>query len=156
MEHVKTVIAIVLFSPFAAMADNYCGVPRDFPTYGMAFGEVQGLAKTASPSAVWECGLLKNIYKLTDGHTTEQHFKNVVLLLDGDDYGFVSQGQVDGLTVYAKTDKYGVDHYVALDGLYPRMRLLTKEAIGVTVLTFSDVLLPNGDMARIPVLSRIF
>lgn len=156
MTLMRLLFLLMLILPSISKANNYCNVPHGSPTHGMSFEEIKNLAKNLNFNVTWECGLLKNLYKLADGHTDEPHYKNAVVLLDGDDFGFVSQGQVGGLTVYAKTDRYDVHHYVALQGLYPRMRLLTKDAIGVTVERFENILLPNGDVAYIPILARAF
>lgn len=136
-----------------AVANNYCGVSSYAPTNGMAFDEVDQLVWSARPDASVECGILKNLYKLESGNTTEEHYKNVVLLIDQDDERFVAVGKSGEYSVFAYTNSKGDEYHVAVKGTALRLRPLTPGALAV--MEFKDVTLPDGFTFYMPVLERV-
>lgn len=135
------------------IADSYCDVSSHSPTYGMGFEDVDRLVWKTRPKASVECGLLKNLYKLESGNTTEEHYKNVVLLLDGDDERFVAVSKVDGLSIFAYTSNMGNEYHFALKGGATRLRPLIAGALAV--VEFKDVTLPDGFTLYMPIFERV-
>lgn len=153
MHIVKIFIYFLCFSSVFAMADNYCGVSHHSPTFEMGFEEVGQLVWKTKPSASVECGVLKNLYKLESGSTTEEHYKNVVLLIDQDDERFVAVGKSGEYSVFAYTNNKGDEYHVAVKGTASRLRPLTPGALAV--VGFKDVTLPDGFNFYMPVLERV-
>lgn len=142
-----------LLIPALATAENYCGVSNLAPTHGMNVEKVEQLVWVRVPQASVECGVLKNLYKLETGNTIEEHYKNVVLLVDGDDERFVAVLKTGNLSVFAFTDNLGVEYHIAVKGEVARLRPLTPGAL--VVVEFKDVTLPDGFSLYMPVFERV-
>lgn len=149
----KYVIFLLIFSTSSAIADNYCDVSYSAPTFGMGFEQVDRLIWKAIPSASVECGVLKNLYKLESGNTIEEHYKNVVLLIDNDDERFIAVAKSNGLSIFAYTNNMGNEYHVAVKGEAARLRPLAPGALAV--VEFKDVTLPDGFSLYMPVFERV-
>jgi hypothetical protein len=150
---IKRGLAIIML-PVYAMANSYCGVSKHSPTFEMNFAQIDQLIWKKKPKASVECGVLKNLYKLEDGHTTEEHYKNVVLLIDNDDERFVAVAKLEGLSVFAYMNSRGDEYHVAVKGDAVRLRPLAPGALAV--INFQDVTLPDGFSIYMPVFERVF
>lgn len=142
----------ILFSAIT-QADNYCGVSRHSPTYGMDFNQVDALVWKLKPKASVECGIIDNIIGMRTGHIGEGHYKNVVLLADQDDEKFIAFARSNELTIFTFTSARREVFYVAVEGNYAEGSLLEGGAYFVKVLR--DVQFPNGYSHRIFILENI-
>lgn len=111
------VFFLILFSTIT-LADNYCGVSRHSPAYGMDFNQVDELVWKAKPKASVECGIIDNIIGMRTGHIGEGHYKNVVLLADQDDEKFIAFARSSDLTLFTFTSARREVFYVAVEGNY--------------------------------------
>lgn len=143
---------LILFSAIT-QADNYCGVSRHSPTYGMDFNQVDELVWKSKPKASVECGIIENIIGMRTGHILEGHYKNVVLLADQDDEKFLAFARSGDLTIYTFTSARREVFYTAVVGNYPEGSLL--EAGALFVKEFREVTLPNGYSRRLFILERV-
>lgn len=148
-------LSIMIFACFAAavQAENYCAVSHGSPTYDLNYDQVEQQILQIQPKAAVECGVLKSLYKLEDGHTTEGHYKDVVLLIDRDDERFVAVAKSKGLSIFAYTNNLGDEYHFALKGEVARLRPLAPGALAV--VEFTDVILPDGFSLYMPVFERV-
>lgn len=146
------VFFLILFSAIA-QADNYCGVSRHSPTYGMDFSQVDELVWKSKPKASVECGIIDNIIGMRTGHIGDGHYKNVVLLADQDDEKFIAFARFGELTIFTFTSARREVFYVAVEGNYAEGSLLEGGAYFVKGLR--DVQFPNGYSRRIFILENI-
>jgi hypothetical protein len=119
----------------------------------MNFEVVDQLVWTRVPHASVECGVLKNLYKLETGNTTEEHYKNVVLLVDVDDERFVAVSKTEKLSIFAYTNNIGNEYHIAVKGEVARLRPLAPGALAV--VEFKEVTLPDGFSLYMPIFERV-
>jgi hypothetical protein len=146
-------IILLLASPFSVAADNYCNVSHVSPTFNLGFEQVGELIWKNNPKANVECGVLKNLYKLEAGHTTEYHYKNVVLLVDQDDERFVAVAKTEKISVFAYANNLGNEYHIALKGEVARLRPLAPGALAL--MEFKNVTLPDGFSVYMPIFERV-
>lgn len=108
------VIFFLILLSATTQADNYCGVSRHSPTYGMDFNQVDALVWKSKPKASVECGIIDNIISMRTGHIGEGHYKNVVLLADQDDEKFIAFARSGELTIFTFTSARRGAFYVAV------------------------------------------
>lgn len=146
------ICSLISFSAIT-LADNYCGVSRHSPTYGMDFNQVDELVWKSKPKASVECGIIENIIGMRTGHIREGHYKSVVLLVDQNDEKFIAFARSGDLTVYTFTSARREVFYTAVVGNYFEGSLL--EAGALFVKEFREVTLRNGYSHRLFTLERV-
>lgn len=94
-------LLILIFSRFSH-ADNYCGVPYGYPTRGLDYDIVIELVPSVRPNSIWKCGLMSSLRKFEVGRTGELHYANAFILLDKEDFSFVSLKKSMGIQFLAE------------------------------------------------------